>query len=174
VASERDEIEQLRRAVEAAHERIAAVVGDLDAKVLETEPALGAWSSRDVAGHLADWQFETLDAAEHILGGPRPRFQPIKDRSGYNMMRVALRGTDSWDLTWRDFEAAYARALEFLDRLSPEQLGRIGPFPSGEIGSLRNLLKRELAGHLTTHADELDEWRLRRSGVRTDRERRIR
>jgi hypothetical protein len=168
------EIEQLRRAIEEAHGRIVAVVGGLEPKVLETEPSLGAWSSRDVAGHLADWLYQTLDAAEHILGGPKPRFHPIKDRSAYNMTEAAARGTDPWDPTWRDFEAAYERALEFVGRSTPAELDAIGPFPSGEIGSLRNLLKRELVGHLTEHANELEEWRLRRSGVRTDRERRVR
>lgn len=168
------EVEQIREAIAGAHDRIDGAVRGYDATILETEPALGAWSPRDVVGHLADWQFEMLDSAEHILRGPKPRFQPIKDRQGYNSMRAAVRGTDPWDLTWRDLESARDRALEFTDRLTPEQLNAIGPFPSGEIGTLRTLLERELIRHLIEHGEQLEEWHLRRSGVRTDRDRRVR
>ncbi len=172
----RGEIEALRQAIIAAHERFDAAVADLDPAVLETVPAVGAWSPRDVAGHVADWEQEMLDAAEHILGGPAPRGQPIRDEQSYNTLRAALRGADPWERSAADLAAARERALAFLDRLSPSDLDAIGPFPWGEVGRLRRLLAA-LAEHVDEHAAQLAAWRERRAtgpGERAPRRRRER
>lgn len=156
-----DDLAALRDEVVRAYTRFIEMVDGFDPVVLETEPAVGSWSVRDVAGHLADWQNEMLDAAEHILGGPKPKHHPIKHGQSYNMIQAAVRGTDSWETAAADLHASYERALAFLDRLSPEQLRAIGPYPWGEVGSLGKLIE-ELVLHLDEHGEQIVEWRLRR------------
>jgi hypothetical protein len=163
--SERDD---LRTAIDEAHARFLAAIDDFPAEVLETEPALGAWSPRDVTGHVVDWELETLAAARHMLGGQKPRGQPIKDGQGFNMTQAALRGADSWAAVRGDFQDARAQMLAFIDGLSDEQLKTVGPYPWGEIGNLKRLLV-DLVEHLDEHAAQLESWRLQRTGARVDR-----
>lgn len=153
--------DELKQEVIRAHARVAAAVAGYDPVVLETEPAVGSWSARDVAGHLADWEREMLDAAEHILGGPKPRHHPIKNGQGYNTTQAALRGTDPWSSSEADLNAARDRAVAFLERVTPEQLRAIGPYPWGEVGTVRRLIE-DLIAHLDEHGSQLMEWRLRR------------
>lgn len=153
--------DDLKAEIRRAHQRFEAAVEGFDPVVLETDPAVGSWSARDVAGHLADWQSEMLDAAEHIVGGPKPRHHPIKHGQSYNTMRAALRGTDPWSVALEDLVAARDRALALLARLAPEQLRAIGPYPWGEVGTLHHLIE-ELVAHLDEHAAQLEAWRARR------------
>ncbi|WP_083776121.1 DinB family protein [Sphaerobacter thermophilus] len=157
---EGSEVQRLRAEVVRAHDRFTALVAGIDPVVLETNPAVGSWSVRDVTGHLADWHREMLDAAEHILGGPKPRHHPIKHTQSFNTMSAAVRGTEPWEQVAADLEAARDRALAFLDRLTPEQLGAIGPFPWGEVGRLHRLIE-EMVEHVDEHAAQVGEWRLR-------------
>jgi hypothetical protein len=163
-----DERAALRERIEGGCQRVLTAVEGIEPTVLENQPAVGSWSARDVVGHLADWQSEMLDAAEHILGGPKPRFQPIKNTQGFNSMRAALWGVEPWEAAQSDFEQSCARMSAFLERITPEQLEAIGPYPSGEIGRLRKLLGRA-AEHLEEHAGQLEQWRLLRTGVREPR-----
>lgn len=156
--------QQIRTSVVEAHRRVLAAVDGFDARLIETDPAVGSWSPRDTVGHLADWERETLSAAAHILGGPKPRYHPIKDRQGFNNMQVALRGTDPWEVTRSDFVAAEEQMLVFIDSLEAGQLDAIGPYPRGEIGPLYRLLS-QFVQHLDEHATQLETWRLRRTGI---------
>ncbi|HET7037688.1 MAG TPA: DinB family protein [Thermomicrobiaceae bacterium] len=162
------DLEELKQAIDAGHERVLAAVEGIPETELETAPAVGSWSAREVDGHLADWEGETLDAAAHILGGPEPRFHPIKDGQGYNSLRAALWGTEPWQVALGDFTQARQRADSFIAGLSPEQLAAIGPFPWGEVGRLGKLLMA-LTSHLDEHAGQLEAWRLRRSGIHEPR-----
>ena len=162
------DLEELKQAIDAGHERVLAALAGIPETELETAPAVGAWSARDVVGHLADWEGETLAAAAHILGGPKPRFHPIKDGQQYNSLRAALWGTEPWQIALEDFARARGRAEAFLADLAPEQLQAIGPFPWGEVGRLGKLLE-DLASHLDEHAAQLEEWRLRRAGIHEPR-----
>jgi hypothetical protein len=163
--SERDE---LRAVIDEAQTRFMAAIDDFPDLVLETEPAVGAWSPRDVTGHVVDWQEEALAAARHILGEKKPAWHPIKDGEGYNMTQAAMRGTDSWSAVQRDFANVREQIFAFIDGLDEQQLKAIGPYPWGEIGNLQRLL-RDIAGHLDEHAAQLEAWRLHRTGVRVDR-----
>lgn len=159
------ELSELKAEVARAHERLAAAVEGFDPIVLENEPAVGSWSPRDVAGHLTDWEGEMLAAAEHILGGPKPRHHPIKHGQSYNTMHAALRGADPWRITESDLNAAHERTRAFLDRLAPDQLRAIGPYPWGEVGTLAGLIGH-LVSHLDEHTAQIEEWRLSRTGVK--------
>lgn len=162
------DLDEVRTAIEEARTRYLAALEDFPEMVLETEPSVGAWSSRDVTGHIADWQGEMLAAARHILGDRKPRGHPIKDGQGYNADQAALRGTDSWQAVRGDFDKVFQETSEFLASLEPEQLTAIGPYPWGEIGKVLGLL-RDMAGHLNEHAEQLEIWRLQRTGIRVDR-----
>ncbi|HLI50224.1 MAG TPA: DinB family protein [Thermomicrobiaceae bacterium] len=159
-----DPIAELTSGLMAAHRRIDAVTAGFEATVLETEPAVGSWSPRDVVGHLAAWEVEILDGIEPLLGGPVPRHHPIRHIQSFNTMQAALRGADPWEVTAGGLDAVRGRLLARVSQLTPEQLALRGPYPWGEIGTLEGLLRRHIR-HMNEHAEQLEEWRLRRSGV---------
>lgn len=150
-----------------AFARFDAAVAGFEPVVLENEAITGSWTARDLAGHLADWAWETLGAAEHILGGPKPRGQPFRSRQDFNTMQAALRGTDPWEVAAADLAAMRDRALRFAADLTPEHRRAIGPYPWGEIGTVERLLTR-LVAHIDEHAAQIEEWRLRRGGKRPE------
>ncbi len=163
-----NDVAGVRADLEAAYSRFLGAVADIPEMTLETEPALGAWSPRDVTGHVADWQSEMLGAAKHILGDRKPRGHPIKNGQGYNTTQAALRGTDSWGTAIGDFQQIFSETFEFLDNLDDAQLNAIGPYPWGEIGKLQGLL-RDMQSHMNEHAEQLAAWRLQRTGAYVDR-----
>lgn len=150
--------------ITAAHQRIDDATAGFEAKILENEPAVGSWSPRDVIGHLAAWEGEVIDGIDPLLGGPPPRHHPIKHIQTYNTMQAAVRGADPWEFVAGDLAAARERLLARVARLAPEELTVRGPYPWGEIGTLEGLLRRQIR-HLNEHAGQLEEWRLRRTGV---------
>lgn len=159
-----DPVAELIDEIIAAHQRVDEATAGYDATVLETEPAVGSWSPRDVVGHLAAWEGEVLDGVESLLGSPAPRHHPIKHIQSYNTMQTAVRGTDPWDFAAGDLAAARDRLLARVAQLTPNDLAVRGPFPWGEIGTLEGLLRQQIR-HLNEHAGQLEEWRLRRVGI---------
>lgn len=162
-----DEIEEVKALLIAAHERFDAAIEGIDPVALENERAVGVWSPRDVAGHLADWQNEMLRSARHILGGDRPRGHPVRDVEEFNQMNAAVRGAEPWELSKADLDAARENAVSLIESLTPEQLNAVGPFPWGAIGKLRGLVE-VMVRHLDEHSAQVEAWRLRRTGARVD------
>ena len=158
-------VERLRSSLNAAHARLAAAVTGVNPVTLENEPAVGVWSARDVVGHLADWGEETLAAAERIARGEKPSDRPITNVASYNVTRSAVRGVDPWDVTWADLEDIQARLLGLLDALRDEQLDAIGQTATGRVTTLAGVIEGLIA-HTEEHAAQLEDWRLRRAGVR--------
>ena len=159
-----DQVAELRAKLDEAHRRVLTAVEGMEPTVLENQPAVGSWSVRDVVGHMVDWENEMLNAAEHILGGPAPKGQPIKHIQSYNNLRGALWGIEPWSAALGDFQQAHERALRFVEHLTPEQLDTIGPYTTGRVGRLSGLMEH-VTGHLEEHAAQLEAWRLRRTGV---------
>lgn len=155
--------QELRQEIDDANQRFFAALEEFDDTTLETQPICGVWSARDVAGHLADWDHEIVDAAERLVAGqePKPR---IPDIDQYNETQSALRGIESWEQTAEDLRAAWARTSEVLGRLSDEDLARIGQLPWGPVEPVERFF-HILARHTREHVEEAESWRWRMLGV---------
>ena len=151
--------EELRQAIVTQRQRLNLAVEGLDRQTLETVPMCGAWSARDLVGHLLDWQTVLLAAARFALGGPRPIDVPIEDGQAFNASRASARLRDRWSETKADFDASLDDALGWLDRLTPEQLSTPAGYPWGEPGGTIAKLLEVIPEHLDEHCAYIETWR---------------
>ena len=156
--------EQLDQDIQDVHERFFAALASFDDDLLEMQPMCGVWSPRDVAGHLADWNNELMDALDRILAGQQPN-RPIQDIDNFNQVQAALRGIQRWKDTSADLRESVERVHETLRRLDDGDLERLGPLPWGTVDRLGGFFRR-IIRHSREHAEEAEDFRLRMLGVR--------
>lgn len=151
--------DELRQAIVTQRQRLDLAVEGLDRQTLETVPICGAWSARDLVGHLLDWQTVLLAAPRFALGGPRPIDVPITDGEVFNAKRAAARLRDRWSETKADFDGSLDDVLSWLDRLTPEQLATPADYPWGEPGGTIAGLLEVIPEHLDEHCAYIEAWR---------------
>ena len=151
--------DDLRQAIAIQQRRLNEAIAGLDRQTLETVPVCGTWSTRDLVGHLLDWQSVLLAAARYAVGGPRPIDVPIDDGELFNTRHAARRMRDRWSETKADFDASVEDALALLNHLTPEQLDACADYPWGEPGGTVGALLFAIAEHLDEHCAYIEEWR---------------
>jgi uncharacterized damage-inducible protein DinB len=162
-------VRELEQEVNEAHERFFAALEGFDDTTREMQPICGVWSARDVAGHLADWHHEIIDAVERIRANERPK-RPIRDVDSWNHDQAAVRGIQPWSEAEEDLRGAWERVIETLKQIDDSELERLGPYPTGTVEPLRSFFRRLIARHTRTHAEEAERWRMRKLGVRDRQE----
>ena len=150
-------IEILRERLRRAHADFLAAVEGLDRAVLEGAPAVGTWSARDVAAHVADWNEEILLAAEHLLGAPKPAHHPIVEIDDFNAARAARYRAEPWSAARARLDRSVERAIELSDRFA-DRLEEPTEHPWNNRGTIRDLF-HGVCGHEEEHTEELRAWR---------------
>lgn len=145
----------LKDAILAAKMRFDAAVEGVDVRELETTKVCGIWTTRDVAGHLADWNTELLAAAEHDLGGPTPAEQPIEDGEAFNMSHAEARMGDSWQTAKTDLDSSVQRAADLAARLTPDDLAVPAFFPWGGNSAVSDLFS-VIVDHMGEHTSQVE------------------
>jgi hypothetical protein len=145
----------LKDAILAAKLRFDAAVEGVDVSELETTKVCGIWSTRDVAGHLADWNAELLAAAEHGLGGPAPAGQPIQDGEAFNTSHAEARMSDSWQAARGDLDTSVQRAADLAARLSPNDLAVPAFYPWGGNGAVSDMFS-VIVDHMGEHTSQVE------------------
>jgi hypothetical protein len=153
-------LEALRERLLAAHAGFLAALEGLEEGALEREAAVDAWSARDVAAHLADWNDEIALAAEHLLGGPKPPHHPIADFDRFNERQARRHRDESWASARARLEGTVERAIEQAERLA-DRLEEPTEHPWNNRGTIRDLF-HGVCGHQEEHTEELLAWRARR------------
>jgi hypothetical protein len=153
-------VDERRLALERAHNRFRRAVSGLDSPVLETVPAVGVWTVRDLVAHLVDWGEETLLAIDHVLGGPPVQHHPIVDFEAFNAASAARHCAEPWDSLYAKLDDLFRRSLALVERLSPEQLALPVDYPWDDTGTLDGLL-RGIDEHQEEHNEQLEAWRRR-------------
>jgi uncharacterized damage-inducible protein DinB len=154
----------MQQAINDAHERFFAALEGFEDTVLETQPICGVWSARDVAGHLADWNNEIIDALERTRSGERQK-RPILDIDSWNHDQAALRGIDPWKQCADDLQASWKRVIDTLETINEAEFDRMAPLPWGTVDRIGGFFRR-IARHTRTHMADAEAWRLRMLGVR--------
>jgi hypothetical protein len=150
-------VDELRRSITTTHERFMQALEGLDVAVLETEPALGVWPVREIAGHLAAWNEVILDELDIIVDGGRSDRSPIEDFNAFNAQSAEQTRSQSWHEVSERLDATIHRAERLADRIVSVQLDQPVAFPWGGSGTLLQLV-RGINGHEEEHIDELQPW----------------
>jgi hypothetical protein len=146
-------LEALRGRLREAHADFGAALEGVEVDALEREAAVGQWSARDVAAHLADWNDEILLAAEHLLGAPKPADHPIVDVDRFNHGRAARHGGEPWSAVSARLDGTVERAIALAGRFA-DRLEEPTEHPWNNRGTIRDLF-HGVCGHQEEHTAEL-------------------
>ena len=146
---------ELQTALQQSRERFNAAVDGTDPSTLENQAVCGVWSSRDVAGHLADWNDELLAAAEFGTGR-LPEARPlVEDGEAYNTSHAEARKSQSWSEARADLDASFDRVSSVLEDLDEEQLSAAATMPWGVDGTVGEVFA-DITGHVNEHVANLE------------------
>ena len=145
----------LQQRIIETQQLLTQTIAGLDDAALETEPAVGDWTVREVAGHLADWIDEILRSADTALSGGHVN---VVDGEAFNLAGVAQHAEESWADARLRLDNAISEAIALISRLEPGQLELPTAFPWGGAGTLERLLGG-VVGHHAEHIEELADWR---------------
>jgi hypothetical protein len=119
----------------------------------ETRPVLGAWSLKQIVGHLCDYESLGVVALKAVVAGNEPVYAPaISDFDRFNREREAMWAVLSWEEVWRVFTATRRALLQLAEALPDEALARLfnAPWPA-QTTACGYLL--DMAQHEREHAD---------------------
>lgn len=150
-------VAELRESVTGAHQRFLDAVEPLGDTVLESEPAVGTWPVREVAGHLAAWNLLILAWARAQVDGSQDDLQPIRDFDGFNAESAVRTSSMSWSDVKAELNATIRSAEEFISGLTDDQLTYPANYPWGSSGTLAGLL-HGIDEHQEEHLHELQSW----------------
>ena len=127
--------EVLLAAVVAAREELLAAAALVAADARDSRPVCGAWTAKDLLGHIADWEWFGAEGLRQMAAGEAPEVEPIGDLDDWNAAHVEARRGQPWDAVWEDLHAARRALLEALEATSKAMLARAFPFPWGPRGT---------------------------------------
>jgi uncharacterized damage-inducible protein DinB len=137
-----------------------AAIAGLDEVDLLDKNLAGAWSVKDIAGHMADWEQLMLDAARHIHDPSLPPALPAGEvTDDWNAMMAAKREGDSWAQASGDLIRVNQAVDRFVAGLKSGDwtLRGLYPWPDDQ-GTLAELMDHIIL-HYTDHIPDLEQWR---------------
>ncbi len=108
-----------------ARDELLRLVRSLPADRLETPGVVGAWSVKDVIGHVASWEDRLLTLAQTVLNGHAAKIEWIKDDEAlqaWNHKQYLRKRAWTWDETIRDLALMREEVLWNIGWSAPEQL----------------------------------------------------
>jgi len=121
----------------------------------ESRPVNGAWSLKQVVGHLADYERLGVIALRAVAAGREPVYEErIASFDEYNDRRGAVWAQAPWAEAWANYVAARRALLEVAGSLLDEALARPFPAPWPGLTTACGYLL-DMAQHEEEHADIL-------------------
>lgn len=138
---------------------MTTIEGSSEADRLEKN-TIGAWSVKDVVGHVADWEQLMLDAAAHIHDPSLPQALFVGEAGeDWNEILAAKRAGTSWSENWLYLTALQAAVEDFLTGLRPGDWILRGPYPwPNDQGTVAELVWH-MSEHYVEHIPDLQKWR---------------
>jgi hypothetical protein len=125
----------------------------------------GAWSVKDIIGHLASYELAAVGVFSELLGeGSTPeRDRLLAEGATFNDAEVAQRRGQSVAETLEEYSAAHDRAAALLARIPLAQRRQAGFLPRyGDEYDLEDLIVYVSYGHKREHSAQIAEFCARR------------
>lgn len=124
----------------------------------DTPGVVGWWSAREVMAHMAIVEAGLVQILESFLGGPFPELLSNMD-SSKNDELVAQKKDLSFDQILAEYDTAHTRAMELIEKISPEKLREVGAIPwYGNEYSLDDFIVYTFYGHKREHAARFEAY----------------
>jgi len=116
----------LLAALNAARDELLAAAVLVSSEERASHPVCGAWTLKDVLGHVADWEWLGAEGLRHMAAGHAPQVEHVEDLDAWNQAHVEARRSQPWEEVWADLHAARRSLLEVL-----QGSGGYPPHPPG-------------------------------------------
>ncbi|MBI5653171.1 MAG: DinB family protein [Chloroflexi bacterium] len=131
---------------------------------LTTIPVVGAWTIKDVVGHIAYWEQVIHDHLRESLTEGKPRaMSPDETDDAINARESAKRTTRTWKHIRSEFENTRRALIERVETLSETELACQVPNPwwgMTHFYSLAQMIEEDALSHCHEHAEQIRKWRL--------------
>jgi uncharacterized damage-inducible protein DinB len=136
--------------------QLLALIDQLDADQLHTDPATGEWTAAENLGHLAEFpRFFARDIEAQLAreGATVGRTHEHEER----LAATAAAKSTGFDELRGEVQAAFAELARVLERLEDHHLPRIGNNRKYGPEPLTVFLDRYVLGHKAAHVRQLEE-----------------
>lgn len=157
-STEADKQALVTRLTDARNE-LLRLVRSLPAERIETPGAVGAWSAKDVIGHIASWEDRLLTLAQTVLNGHAAKIEWIgsdEALQAWNQKQYLRKRAWTWDETIRDLALMREEVLWNIGWAEPEQLFQQVTLDVGVV-SPAGLLEG-IVEHDQEHVAQLRAW----------------
>jgi hypothetical protein len=144
----------LLAALNAARHELLACAALVPASERASRMVCGAWTLKDVLGHIADWEQIGVQGLRDMVAGKAPQVEFIDDIDAWNQVHAGLRRDQPWEEVWADLHAVRSALLETLNGTIQTTLDSSFRFPWGAQGTAYQWLT-VFAGHDQEHAQDL-------------------
>jgi len=146
----------LRRVDEAWNALTASYAGLSETEMVEPG-VTGAWSVKDIIGHVTSWEDESLTHLPLVLAGkkPPPYSVTFGGIDAFNAQTVEEKRDLSLSEVLRQRDDTHRRLVDFIRRVPEDQLVRETRF--------RRRLRLDTYGHYAKHSEAIRKWRRQRS-----------
>jgi hypothetical protein len=125
-------------ALDAGRAALLALAGLIPNGEQASRPVVGAWTLKDVLGHVVDWEWVSLGVARQMAAGRLPQVDYPVDVDAWNQAHVTARRDQPWETIWADLEAARRALMIFLEEASQADLDRPAPGRWGPVDTAYN------------------------------------
>jgi uncharacterized damage-inducible protein DinB len=144
----------LLAALNAARKELLAAADLVSPGDRTTRRVCGAWTLKDVVGHIADWEQVGVEGLREMAAGSIPSSQHIADIEFWNQAHAEARRDDPWEVAWTDLQGVRRSLVTILEDMSDEELAVCYSFPWGPQGTTFQWI-RVFISHDREHADDL-------------------
>ncbi len=153
----------LQHALEACRSSLLTLIDLIPLAQRETLPVTGAWTIRDVCGHIADWDNLVVEGTLAMEKNERISWERQDYGEVWNQFHAAARCDQSWNRVWRDFVDVRGTVVtELAERVLEPDLARMIPSPWGGQMSFFVWLAISCR-HDMEHVESLLAWRASQS-----------
>ncbi|MBN9390137.1 MAG: hypothetical protein J0I20_19070 [Chloroflexi bacterium] len=141
-----------------AHGMVTKSIAGLAENNRTEEVACGAWSARDVMGHLCTFKLYTVDVISTFVGNTATPYLDLmgQQRGNFGDEQVAQRKHFSFEENLLDYNVAHARMMALLARIPAATLHQAGTLPwYGMEYALDDFILYTDFGHQIEHASQL-------------------
>ena len=144
--------QSLLKDIQSEWKKLARSIEGLSDEQLLDVQSIGAWSIKDLQGHISSWEEEVIDMLQVQLSGQEANFAPRLVEE-WNEFEVARKN----DIPLNEIQKAFNQTHQRLEKLAWE-------LPEGlfeDMTRIRLALEAEVWGHLVQHRSQIEEWRKR-------------
>ena len=125
----------LAAALDAARQELLTAATLVPPEERASRQVCGVWTTKDVLGHIADWEWVGVEGLRQMAAGQAPLVEHIADIEAWNQAHYEVRRDQPWEEVWADLHAAREALLEVLNGMGQDALSQSHLFPWGQQGT---------------------------------------